>query len=534
MEIVFDLWGATRFVRLARKGGLFCLVSPGENPGPLIRLIMNRREYLKKSAFAATAVGCGLGRPAHGYMGPKGGSLEDALELLELWAKQPESSLKLYSAIYQALAKSPKTSFAEVAGDDRVQALCSELEVLHLGGPMLGCVSSDGVKVWVRTTKPAEVEVRVNSEGGIKVFGPVKSSLASDLTAVVSVTGLPSGSENPYEVLVNGRAIPIPERAVIRTVPEAEADETRIAFGTCQHRWGLAHGKLSSVVAKRKPAAMLMYGDVAVQDRRNDLGMHRADYALRDFHPSWREIVCSIPVYTSWDDHDYFDNDLWGVPQGYKDEDRRGVRKVFTQAWNNPYYGLGDEGGGIFQHTRIGPCDLIMTDNRYFRTREGKHCFLGPEQMAWLEKTLLSCTAPFIIISCGTMWSDYVSGGKDSWGKFDPDGREQIFRLIEKHRIGGVLLVSGDRHGARGFRIPRPSGFEFYEFEPASLGGRSGPPAQKQEWDTQLFGFSDQFAFGEFTFDTRADDPTVTFRLIDEDEKELYSLKLTRSQLTPS
>lgn len=36
-------------------------------------------------------------------------------------------------------------------------------------------------------------------------------------------------------------------------------------------------------------------------------------------------------------------------------------------------------------------------------------------------------------------------------------------------------MISGDRHGTRGFRIPRPSGFNFYEFEAGSLGGRTGP-----------------------------------------------------------
>jgi alkaline phosphatase D len=286
-------------------------------------------------------------------------------------------------------------------------------------------------------------------------------------------------------------------------------------------------------VLERQPLAMLMYGDVAVQDRRNDLGMHRADYAMRDFHPAWQKLVASIPVYASWDDHDYFANDAWGIPRNFTDKDRRGVRKVFTQAWNNPSYGLGDEGGGIFQHARIGPCDVIMTDNRYFRTREGRHCFLGPEQMAWLKKTLRACHGPFIIMSCGTMWSDYVSNGKDSWGKYDPEGREEIFRLIEEEKIPGVLLVSGDRHGARGFRIPRPSGFEFYEFEPASLGGRSGPSATNPAWTTQLYGFSNKFAFGEFSFDLEPKDPTVTFRLVEAGGGVLYELTLKRSELTP-
>ncbi len=110
------------------------------------------------------------------------------------------------------------------------------------------------------------------------------------------------------------------------------------------------------------------------------------------------------------------------------------------------------------------------------------------------------------------MWSDYVSNGKDSWGVWDPEGRERIFRFIEKHRIGGVLLISGDRHGARGFRIPRPGGFEFYEFEAGSLGGRKGPAVTKPEWDTQFYGIANKYAFGEFTIDATLADPEVTFR----------------------
>ena len=451
---------------------------------------VNRRNYLKTSSLAGAAWACGL-RPdaSYGFDGPKGGDLEAGLELLNLWDKKPEPVIKLYSAIYQSLASSPDASFAAVAGDETVQALCKE---------------------------------------------QVHSTLESDLTAIVTVTGLKPGTVTPYRVLVDGKEVAIPAHAAI-TIPGGDPSEKAcITFGTCQHRWGIAHKENTGEILKRGPMAMLMYGDIAVQDRNNNLGMHRADYALRDFQPAWRSLVCSTPVYTSWDDHDYFDNDRWGIPKNHTDKDRRGVRRVWTQAWNNPHYGLGDEGGGIFHHSRIGPCDIIMTDNRYFRTRGGKHCFLGPEQMAWLKKTLLACKGPFIIMSCGTMWSDYVSGGKDSWGMFDREGREEIFSLIEEHKIPGVLLISGDRHGARGFRIPRPSGFEFYEFEPACLGGRTGTPAKNPKWETQLYGFSGKFAFGEFTFDVAGDDPTVTYRLIEATGETLYELTLKRSQLTPS
>ena len=194
--------------------------------------------------------------------------------------------------------------------------------------------------------------------------------------------------------------------------------------------------------------------------------------------------------------------------------------------------GFNDERRGIFQRLRIGPCDVIMVDHRYFRKNQ-PGSFLGDEQMAWLEQQLLDCKGPFIILSCGTMWSDYVSRGKDSWGKCDPAGRERIFNLIEKNRIGGVLLISGDRHGARGFRIPRPSGFEFYEFEAGSLGGRKGPSVTKPEWTTQLYGIASKYAFGEFSINATLLDPEVTFRLIQDNGTVIYSLTLTRSQLTP-
>tara|TARA_B110000305_G_scaffold242135_1_gene320296 strand:+ start:4795 stop:6285 length:1491 start_codon:yes stop_codon:yes gene_type:complete len=496
---------------------------------------MNRRSYLKKSSLAGIALTSGFNiENGYGYRGSTDGALSDSLEILNLWNKQSPEDAKLFSAIYKALDTNPAASFATVAGDKTVQAICKAQGTTHFGGPMLGCLAEDGVKVWLRTTKPASVEVKLKLGDEEKTYGPVQSTLESDLTAIINITGLKPSSVTPYQVLIDGHPIKSPEHATITTPQSETGGKTCITFGTCQHRWGLGHRELSDTIIKHKPLAMLMYGDVAVQDRRNHFGMHRADYAMRDFHPAWQNIVCSTPVYTSWDDHDYFDNDLSGIPRKYTDKDRRGVRKVFTQAWNNPYYGLGDEGGGIFQHTRIGPCDVIMTDNRYFRKKNGKHAFLGPEQMAWLKKTLLACKGPFIIITCGTMWDDQVSDGKDSWGTFDPEGREEIFNLIEKHRIPGVLLLSGDRHGARGFKIPRPSGFEFYEFEPASLGGRSGPPPKKSSWKNQLYGFSDKFAFGEFTFDLSADDPTVTFRLVEASGEILYALTLKRSQLTPS
>lgn len=498
----------------------------------------SRRNFLKTTAAMGIAYAWGLDGFAadllkeHAKLSKK--ELGTSLQILTMWGNKPKPVLDLYEAIYMALTADNAAGFRVVAEDPTVKKLCAQLGLRHLGGPMLGCLTDDGATVWLRTAQPAEVSVVVHGKDGARTFGPVRTSYESDLIALIKVEGLAVGSSTPYKVLVDGEQIDAGAETVITTPPAGADTPLRIAFATCPHRWGLGNEKQADTVLDRKPHALLLYGDVAVQDRGANFGLHRADYALRDFHPAWRKLAARLPIYTSWDDHDYANNDGWGLSSYINEADRFGLRKVFLQSWNNPGVGFGDSGGGIFQHTRIGPCDIVMTDNRYFRTKGGKDCFLGPQQMEWLKKTLLACKGPFIILTCGTMWSDYVSGGKDSWGDFDPEGREEIFSFIEEHKIPGVLLLSGDRHGARGFRIPRPSGYEFYEFEPASFGGRGGPPAKLASCEHQLFGISFQYAFGEFVFDTSKDDPEVTFRLIDsESGGSIYELTLKRSQLTP-
>ena len=279
---------------------------------------------------------------------------------------------------------------------------------------------------------------------------------------------------------------------------------------------------------------MMLLGDIAVDDRQNRINMHRSDYLLRDVSKPWRQLTANVPLYSSWDDHDYFDDDLGGIPKGFTQEDRKAVRSVWLQNWNNP---KGPD-PGIYFNTRIGPVEMIMLDTRSFRENErrGEYgSYLGMEQFNWLKEILKNSEAPFKVISSGTMWSDYITNGKDSWGTWDTEAREELFDFIETENIPGVLLVSGDRHGARGFTIPRPSGFAFYEFEVASLGGVPGPVAIAEDASSQLFGYpgAETIAFGEFTFNTMEDKPFVIFRLINEYGKILEEYNLPYSKLTP-
>lgn len=458
------------------------------------------------------------------------GSVEIDRAILGL-SHPPEPARAFFAEVRPLFSAQPRTSFAELA-ELREAAVRHGYSVS--GGPMLGTLSPDGARVWVRTLQPARVEVRVQVAGEERSFGPVASTVESDLAAVVAVTGLTAGVRHPYRVFVDGQPIPMPDRASIPTVPAPDAPgTTTIAFGADFHKTGLGNRALLERIGSRGASALVLLGDVAVDDRDGNVGLHRSDYLLRDLHPGWRDLVAGMAVYAIWDDHDYFNNDRSGIPPGATEADRAAVRRVWTQNWNNPAYGNAARGEGIYFRTRIGPCDLIMLDTRSLRTRRGEpDAFLGGEQMRWLEQELAACTAPFVLLTSGTMWSDNVSAGKDSWGVWDPAARERIFALIEAKRIP-VVLLSGDRHGARVIRIPRPSGHVFWEFELGSLGAHPGPPAFGTPKENQPFAATGEALYGECTFDTGAPDPTATFRVLDAAGGERWQVTLPRSAVTP-
>jgi len=444
-------------------------------------------------------------------------------------SEPPKNSQAFFAEARQLFEANPMATFAELPG-------LREAAVRHglglLGGPLLGALSPQGARVWVRTLQPAQVEVVVKTTTGERTFGPVASTIASDLSAVIPVTGLEPATTYPYSLRIDGKPVSIPSTAAIRT--PAAADQPgrfTFAFGSCFHKTGLGDRALLERIHQRGAQAFLTLGDCAVDDRQARVGLHRSDYLLRDLHPGWQTLAASTAVYASWDDHDYFDNDLSGVPPNHTDADRDAVRKVWKENWNNPAYGFEERKLGIFFRTRLGPCDLIMLDTRSRRTKKGEpDSFLGAEQMRWLEQELTTCTAPFVILTSGTMWSDQISKGKDSWGVWDPAGREKIFALIEKLRLP-VVLFSGDRHGARVVQIPRPSGHCFWEFEPASLGAHTGPAAFGSDKSHQPFGEVLTALFGECTVDTTAAEPTATFRLVDAQGSIHWERTLSRREV---
>ncbi len=271
-----------------------------------ILLLLSHQSYAQRSL--------GTRYLDYGTIAHKSPGLEGNLNLLNLWKEQPDSIQEIYTSAFQILSRDSRTTFAEVGNDVNFIQLCNKYGITHLGGPMTGNISSNGAKIWLRTIKPARVEVHINVNGKERVYGPVYSSNKTDLTAVIEVTGLNPATSYPYMVYIDDKPVKTDDQTSITTSPlNNSSGEVRIAFGTCFHRWGLCNEIMSEQIKSLEPLALLLGGDIAVQDRRGNAGLHRADYLLRDFQPAWKNLVSSLPVYATWDDHDYFSDDLYNI-----------------------------------------------------------------------------------------------------------------------------------------------------------------------------------------------------------------------------
>jgi len=400
-------------------------------------------------------------------------------------------------------------------------------------GPAVGAVTDASARFWVRTAKAASVQIIVRkSEGETDPLTATAASTAdSDFTAVVEVTGLQGDTPYEYEVKIDGKSQPADKQQRFRTSPPPGSKvKFTLAFGGGAG-YVPPNERVWTTIAKQNPRLLLMLGDNVYIDQPTSEHRQRYTYYRRQSRPEYRALLAHTPVYSIWDDHDFGKNDCVPGPEIDEPTWKRPVWRIFTQNWVNPGYGGGEKQPGCWSAFSLGDVDFILLDGRYYRSspKGDNPSMLGPVQKAWLKETLAAGKGTFTVICSPVPW-DFRTKGKsrDTWNGFR-DEREEIFSFIEKNDIGGVVLMSADRHRSDAWRIERQSGYDFYEFNSSRLTNQHVHGTMKEA----LFSYNAKQSFGLVSFDTTAADPTVTYRVMTIDGDVVHTLTVKRSQLTP-
>ncbi|MFP5220598.1 MAG: alkaline phosphatase D family protein [Actinomycetes bacterium] len=224
-------------------------------------------------------------------------------------------------------------------------------------GPLLRYNDRTTACVWVETSVPAEVTVRGCTEPTFEVAG--------HHYGYVVVENLPPGTDEPYEVLLDGRpAWPLPDdhRPAPRLRTVSPDDELTVVFGSCradrpheepwtllvdEHPDGVGVDALHALSRQLQsgdgalPDLLLMLGDQVYADegmsprvrqrqveRRGDTSEPRAEVADFEeytwlYRDSWsdpevRWLLATVPSAMVFDDHDVRDD--WNTSAAWREQ----------------------------------------------------------------------------------------------------------------------------------------------------------------------------------------------------------------------
>ena len=137
---------------------------------------------------------------------------------------------------------------------------------------------------------------------------------------------------------------------------------SRIAFGSCV-RENKPQPIWESVVAAQ-PDCFIFTGDNIYGDT-HDMAVLKYKWSSLGMNPGYQKLKETCPIYATWDDHDYGQNDA-GVEYPKKVESQR----IFLDFFEEPKDSVRRNTPGIYDAKVIGPegkrVQIIILDTRYF------------------------------------------------------------------------------------------------------------------------------------------------------------------------
>jgi alkaline phosphatase D len=346
-------------------------------------------------------------------------------------------------------------------------------------GPMVGTVTSDSAKIWLRLSGEYQLVIEYGTDfelSSLEATEPVVARKASDYVTVVTLDNLEPATRYFYRVLVNGAGDKyLKEYPPFRfkTAPaQGSATSFRVAYGSCPKFQDDRVQPIWTVISGFEPELFFWIGDNIYGDTL-DPDILREEYRRqRDIH-GLQPLLHNTSHLAVWDDHDYALNN----------HDRTNPIKVqalevFKDYWANPSYGLPEVPGVFFSYS-YGKVDFFFVDDRYYRDPNAdpdtpSKTMLGQAQLEWLQSNLRQSNAVFKVIVSGSGFSKAKGEGGDSWAGFLHE-RDRLFDFIRDSEIPGVVLLSGDSHVGELNVIPwsERGGYDLYDLVSSPLAQRT-------------------------------------------------------------
>ena len=401
-------------------------------------------------------------------------------------------------------------------------------------GIQSGDVSNDSAVVWARADRPARMLAEIATTDSFKtvhraVF--VDALPETDFTANALIEGLPAGQDIFYRIRFQDLASPTivgePMTGRFRSAP---ADRRSISFvwsgDTAGQGWGIdeARGGMRTyatmlrnrpdffihsgdniyadgpIVAEVKMADGQIWKNVVTEDKAKPaetLAEFRGNYKYNLMDRNVLAFNAEVPIFSQWDDHEVTNNWWPGEPltraeharKKYVDGNALLLAARASRAFHEymPMRFTQAEPGRVYRKISYGPLlDIFMLDMRSYRGPNGEGMeerygpeayFLGPTQVAWLKRELMSSQATWKVIAADMPIGLVVVYDTDrKWGveaiaqgDGPARGREleiaDILTFIKRAGVRNTLWLTADVHYTAAHYYD-PNKAVFQDFEP--------------------------------------------------------------------
>ncbi|MBB1346598.1 alkaline phosphatase D family protein [Pseudoalteromonas sp. SG45-2] len=327
------------------------------------------------------------------------------------------------------------------------------------------------------------------------------------------------------------------------------AAPSKILFGSCGHQDKKI--PIFNAINKEKGDLFIFLGDNIYGDT-NDMDVLTDKYQRLGAKPGFKTLKAQTPIIAMWDDHDYGQNDA-GKEYPHKEQSRQIMLNFWGEPANSARRTRSD---GIYTSYMYGENEqtiqVIMPDLRWNRdalnhvgeleyytkrklNNQGPYSpsevkgasMLGEAEWQWLEQELKKPAAIKLIASSLQLLPDFT--GWESWANF-PEDRNRLFALIKKHKVNGVVIISGDTHWGEISKYQQNLDYPLIEMTSSGLTEKWKDVSPNKH---RVGNYTHNVNYGDLSIDWHQTDPTISLKLKGIDGQVIMQSDFSLSSISP-
>lgn len=353
-------------------------------------------------------------------------------------------------------------------------------------GVVSGDPTASAVILWTRVSPPTAGSVEVFWDVALDpafmrrvAQGTTTTDATRDHTVKVDATGLRPATTYYYRFFALGVGSPVGR---MRTAPSGAAARLRFAVVSCSsYAHGYFHG-YAKLAEQSDLDAIIHLGDYIYEYGTGEYGNVRSYdpdkelLSLDDYRRRYKQYRLDVQLQTAhrqhpficvWDDHEVADNAWVDGAENHDPltEGSYAARKAAAKQAYFEYMPIREEvAGEVYRALSYGDLvDLVMLDTRHhgrskqigqIQDDDATRTLLGFDQESWLEQTLASSTARWVIVGQQVVVAQFtfdtathLPSNFDSWDGYALS-RARFLDAVEAHAAGRTVVLTGDIHSS--------------------------------------------------------------------------------------